>query len=463
MDNTTNNPNPGQEESLLEDVLGSRNIPREMDVDKMAVAAAGLTLPDDSDLERFVQDSIAENFGSEEGIDENGFRKVSGSLEDDEVDTSKERRKGKKKKSIFKRYQDFLNRFRSPHQKSYGLFGIPHILSTAVWLAVILAIGITLGHLGWACASDVLALGKTPQEVSISLVAEDDVTTISEKLKEAGMIRYPQLFKMFCDFTGKGSNTLVGTITFKPDIVYDYNALVNALSYRGGSVVTVSVTVPEGYSCAQIFALLEEKGVCTVSDLEAYAATGKLEDYWFIRDIERGHKYCLEGFLFPDTYEFYLDDDPKDVLEKFLDDFDYRFTSRMLDKYGALLNDTGLDLSIQEVVTIASIIEKEKANGLEGYTISSVFYNRLMNSSSYPYLNSDATLLYDENYYTGRPLTGHERATSPYNTYTQPGLPQGPIANPGLSSLDAALAPENTDYFFFVYDKNAGEHKFSKT
>ena len=86
-----------------------------------------------------------------------------------------------------------------------------------------------------------------------------------------------------------------------------------------------------------------------------------------------------------------------------------------------------------------------------------------MNSSSYPYLNSDATLLYDENYYTGRPLTGHERATSPYNTYTQPGLPQGPIANPGLRSLDAALAPENTDYFFFVYDKNAGEHKFSKT
>jgi UPF0755 protein len=87
----------------------------------------------------------------------------------------------------------------------------------------------------------------------------------------------------------------------------------------------------------------------------------------------------------------------------------------------------------------------------------------LTNAASYPFLNSDATLLYDVDYYTGRKMTDQEKANSPYNTYTQRGLPTGPIANPGMGSIDAALSPESTDYYYFIYDKKAGQHLFSKT
>ena len=459
MDNNNQSPETNQNDNWLDDILGTGNVPKEMGAGEMA-EAAGMNKTDDEELERIVQETIAENWGDETEVSDvpeatAGQEEVEDELIEEDVP--------EKKPGFFKRYRRFRERLWGTHKKPYGLFGLPHVVATAVWLAVIIAVGYVIGHVGWACASDLLALGKEPQQVTITIEESDDIESIAEKLEKAGMIEYPELFKYFAEFTKKGENILVGTITFRDDMVYDYNALINAMSYKGGAIVTVEVMIPEGYSCAQIFQLLEEKGVCSVSELERYAAEGELEDYWFIRDIERGHKYCLEGFLFPDTYEFYLDDDPKNVLEKFLDDFDYRFTQRMLDKYATLLRDTGLSLSIQEVITMASIIEKEKANNLEGYTISSVFYNRLMNSSSYPYLNSDATLIYDEEYYTGRPLVGHEIAASPYNTYTQVGLPQGPISNPGLSSIDAALAPETTDYFYFIFDKDANQHRFSRS
>lgn len=462
MDN--NNRNPETNSSWLDDILGTGNVPKEMGATEVA-AAVNFNKTDDEELERIVQETMAENWGTDSTpADQTQVFSAEEAPEQPPVeDPFDDEEEPEKKPNFFKRFRKLRERIWGSHKKPYGLFGLPHIVVTAVWLAIIVMVGTVIGQIGWACATDLLALGKQPQQVTITIEESDDIHSIAEKLEKAGMIEYPELFIKFAEFTEKDENILVGTITFRDDMVYDYNALMNAMSYKGGAIITVEVMIPEGYSCAQIFQLLEQKGVCSVSELEEYAANGELEDYWFIRDLERGHKYCLEGFLFPDTYEFYLDDDPKNVLEKFLDDFEYRFTQRMLDKYAALLKNTGLTLSIREVITMASIIEKEKANNLEGYTISSVFYNRLMDSANYPYLNSDATLLYDEEYYTGRPLIGHERAASPYNTYTQTGLPQGPISNPGLSSIDAALAPENTDYYFFVFDKEANHHRFSKT
>ena len=359
--------------------------------------------------------------------------------------------------------KDYWNRLRNPAKKKDNLFGIPHIISSFIWLAVIIGIGASVGRMGWLCAKDVLALGKTPQELVFVIDETDDISTVAQRLKNLGLIEYPELFKLFARITNKGDNLQVGTITFDGDIVYDYNALCNAMTYKKTTKATVEVVIPEGYSCAQIFDLLEEKGVCTVRELEAYAANGELNDYWFLEDVERGHKYCLEGFLFPDTYEFYVGDSAERVLEKFLNDFNYRFSDRLKEKYENLNKDLKLNLSIREVVIMASIIEKEKANHLEGYTISSVFYNRLTHSASYPFLNSDATLLYDVEYYTGGNMTNEQRANSPYNTYTRKGLPIGPIANPGMGSIDAALSPETTDYYYFVFDKKAGQHQFSKT
>ena len=447
----------------------------EIGPDESAVASAGLTHPDDMELERIVQETIAANWGDEfpqeksfVQAEENStrfFRAPQTDVPAQEENTAEEAEYDDFEDEEEESFNDaFIRKIQPNAKKGSFLFGIPHVISTVIWLCLILAIGVSIGRFVWVCATDVLALGKTGQEVTVTITDTDDISTISQKLEKAGMIRYPQLFELFANFTGKGDGILAGAITFSEERVYDYNALINAMSYRGGSSVAVEVMIPEGYNCAQIFALLDEKGVCDASDLEEYAANGELKSYWFLDGVERGHKYCLEGFMFPDTYEFYLDDEPRRVIEKFLNDFDYRFTDRMLDKFVALNQRTGLALTLRDVVIMASIVEKEKASSLEGYTIASVFYNRLIHKASFPFLNSDATIRYDTEYYSkGQLITDAQINASPYNTYTQTGLPAGPIANPGLSSLDAALDPENTSYYYFIYDKEAGVHRFSKT
>lgn len=473
MDNNKKDP-AGMVDGWLNEILDRLNIDTteqpaenpELGPDEQAVASAGLTHPDDLELQRIVQQTLAENWGEEFGLQEPAYTEETdltrSFLAPEEEPTPEDAALAPEEEESIN--DAFIRKLRPKSKKGYGLFGIPHIISTVIWLCLIVAIGVSLGRTVWVCAADLLALGKTGQEVTVTIDVSDSLSDIAQKLQKAGMIRYPQLFETFAKLTGKGDGILNGSITFSEETVYDYNALINAMSYRGGSSVTVEVMIPEGYNCAQIFALLDEKGVCNASELEEYAANGELNKYWFLDGVERGHKYCLEGFLFPDTYEFYLNDEPRRVIEKFLNDFDYRFSDRMIDKFMALNQKSKLNLTIREVVTLASIIEKEKASALEGYTISSVFYNRLTHSGSYPFLNSDATIRYATEYYNkGELVTDAQINASPYNTYTQTGLPAGPIANPGLSSLDAALDPEETGYYYFIFDKNAGVHRFSKT
>ena len=485
MDNTKKDP-ASLVDGWMNEILDRLNIeeptgnPDEIGPDEQAVASAGLTHPDDMELERIVQETLAENWGDIFGSDDtqeeeqNQTRFFKAPQAEENTAHKKQaatphRTPNTEDAKITAKSQEeanaaFLEKLHPKAKKGSGLFGIPHFISTIIWLCIIVVTGISLGRLLWVCAADLLALGKTAQEITITVEENDNLNDISDKLQEAGMIRYPQLFEAFASLTGKGDGIQPGEITFSGDHVYDYNALINAMSYRGGSSVTVEVMIPEGYSCAQIFALLEKKGVCTVSELEQYAANGELDSYWFLDGVERGHKYCLEGFMFPDTYEFYLKDEPRRVIEKFLNDFEYRFTDRMIDKLFALNQRTGLGLKIRDVVIMASIVEKEKASALEGYSIASVFYNRLTHPGSFPFLNSDATIRYATEYYSkGELNTDAQINASPYNTYTQKGLPAGPIANPGLSSLDAALDPESTAYYYFVYDKEAGVHRFSRT
>jgi len=458
MDKNYNNTN---QENWLDDILGKPAESKHIDTDEQAAAAAGLTHPDDLELERIVQETLAENWDSDSVEEQVNINDVDGTR----FFTPQRETPQSVPEPAMQEQPVSERKLRPDAKKGYGLLGIPHILATVIWLALIVTIGVTLGRTVWVCAADLLALGKTPQEITVTVDEGDGIAEISEKLQKAGMIRYAKLFETFASLTGKGDNILVGSITFSDKTVYDYNALINAMSYRGDSTVTVEVMIPEGYSCAQIFELLEDKGVCSVSDLEEYAANGELGSYWFLDDVKRGHKYCLEGFLFPDTYEFYMDDEPGRVLEKFLDDFEYRFTNRMVDKFVALNQKLGnRKLSILQLVTMASMIEKEKANNLEGYTISSVYYNRLTNPASFPFLNCDATILYATEYYNkGELVTDSQINASPYNTYTQQGLPPGPIANPGLASLDAALEPEDTNYHYYVLNKAANYHVFSST
>ena len=151
-----------------------------------------------------------------------------------------------------------------------------------------------------------------------------------------------------------------------------------------------------------------------------------------------------------------------------LNGFDNRFTSRMKDKYQALKN-SGSSLTMHQIITLASMIEKETAHASESYDISAVYHNRLKNPASFPYLDCDATIRYAIGDYFGThgEITIADMETqSPYNTSWRgghTGLPIGPIANPGASSIDAALSPSGNNYFYYVYNPSSGRHIFART
>lgn len=363
---------------------------------------------------------------------------------------------------------------RPKNKDSYGLFGIPHVLVTGVWLAIILAFGVFLGTWLWQGASDVLAFGREEKVVTITITESDDLESVIDKLHSSGLINEPMWFRWYAKITDVMED--IGTGTFELNTLYDYRALVAHMSSNSAARVTVKVRIPEGYTCAQTFALLEEKGVCSVADLEAAVVGGSINDYWFLEGLSLDSKYALEGYLFPDTYEFYVGDDATRVLNALLANFKDRFTDIMQAKL-EVLNETLAEMmrkngmseayiedhefTIREIVIIASMIEKETAGASESYTISSVIYNRLTNPTEHPYLNIDAALVY---------ITGNSQLTeddkafdSPYNTYLYPGLIPGPICNPSRASLDAALDPAATDYYFYAYNPATFAHHFSKT
>lgn len=349
---------------------------------------------------------------------------------------------------------------RPKRKKGEGLLGIPNILATVVWLTLIVAIGVTLGRMLWVCAADVLAFGREDKAVTITVYDSDTMDDIVEKLHDAGLIRYKSLFNLYASISDAEEDIDPGI--YDLNTRYDYHALVNMMSASSNRTVVEDVLIPEGYTCKQIFELLEEKRVCTAVDLAAYAASGELKDYWFLENVDRGSEYCLEGYLFPDTYDFYKNASPKEVLEKMLDNFDYRFNEEMRAQLDTLnANVTGGAFTIREVTIVASLIEKESAAPAESAKIAGVIYNRLFNWGSTPaYLNIDASIIYAQGGISDHIDTSLD---SPYNTYTNTGLTPTPISNPGLSSLKAALAPESHNYYYYVLNPSTGMHTFSTT
>ena len=366
-----------------------------------------------------------------------------------------------------------IRKVRPKRKKGYGFFGIPHLASVAIWLLLAVVVGTSLGRLLWICAADVLAFGRPNQNITITITEEDTVDSVTDKLYEAGLIQYKGLFKLYAELANADEKISAGTYTLNTR--YDYHALVSGLRASSSNRATVEVVIPEGYTCAQIFALLEEKGVSTVEILEEYASTSEFASYAFLEGVPRGTKYCLEGYLFPDTYEFYTNDTPQRIFDKMLSRFGNQVDEELL-QYLTSLNESQAakmrkhgyaqsyinanKLTLHDVITMASIVQKESAHSGENYDIASVFYNRLAYAAAYPYLNSDATVVYAHG---GKTDNLDYALNSPYNTYVVKGLPAGPIGNPGLSAIMASLKPAETNYYYFVMNPAAGKHLFAET
>jgi UPF0755 protein len=305
---------------------------------------------------------------------------------------------------------------------------------------------------GWAAANDVLALNKVDKEVVITISQEDSFNDVVNRLKKEGLIEYKTLFKLFASFTHGDQKVTMGTYTLNTDM--DYHALLSGMSINSATKATVSVTIPEGYTVAQIFQLLEEKGVASVEDLTEVAAEHDY-NFSFLKDIPLGDAERLEGYLYPDTYTFNTPHSAVYAINKMLVNFDTRVTDEMRTQ----AEESGYTL--REILTIASLIEKE-TDGTDRGTIASVIYNRLNNpkGETAGFLQIDATLAYLNGGQV--PVESDKLIDSPYNTYLYKGLPAGPIANPGLESIYAALNPDKTSYYYYALgDDNV--HHFFKT
>lgn len=344
----------------------------------------------------------------------------------------------------------------------------------ALYFLFVISVSIILACFAWAAATDVLGFKSSDTVAQITLdkdrftyqevtVTDDDGNTktkkvhyadmsyVADQLKDNGIIKYKWLFKLFGSVYNADEKIDPGTYELKA--IYDYKALVKKMTSGSAAMVTKKITFPEGYTMRQIFKKLDAEGVCDYDELMDAAANSTF-NYSFLEGTEKGDANRLEGFLFPDTYEFYEGMPAATAINKLLEVFHYKITAEMLEWQ----EESGY--TMREIVTIASMIEKEAANDTEQYTIASVIYNRL--KKDWP-LQIDSTTLYEYPDHEGAPTAEMLAKDSPYNTRISKGLPPSPICSPGITSIRAALQPSSTNYMYYALNTATGQHEFFKT
>ena len=351
------------------------------------------------------------------------------------------------------------------------------ILGGLMYFTFVLCLSVIIACAGWMAACDVLALNKDPVTAAVTLpkdifspkevevkdytgkvtgtrmASAADIDYVADALKDAGIIEYKSLFKLFAKFSHADVKLDPGTYVLNTEL--DYRALVKNMQVGTASMVVTTITFPEGMTMAQIFDKLEAEGVCSAADLYKAAAEFNYS-FRFLENVGTGDASRLEGFIFPNTYDFYQGEQPSSVINKFLTALHSRITADMwkqIESRGTTFRDT---------VIVASMLEKEAANDEERALIASVIYNRM--AAGMP-LGIDSTILYVHPDYTGGvdlPVAYLEE-DSPYNTRLNTGLPPTPICNPGMASIQAALNPMQTEYYYFALDAEAGTHEFFKT
>jgi len=348
---------------------------------------------------------------------------------------------------------------------------LPKLLKTLLYLLVVVGISFGISWVGWQLMVDVFALSKPDEEVQVVIYEGETMDQVVADLYEKNLIKYDWLFKLFCSFTHAENKISTGSYTLNR--MYDYNAIVTGLRSTSENRAVVSVTIPSGYTCREVFQLLEDNQVCSVEQLEKTCASYDF-NYECVKDLPFGNPYRLEGYLFPDTYLFYVNDNPERVISKFLSNFERKFDEKLraeIDNVNQLLREKmsqngfsdeeieAAQLNIHQFLTIASILEKESGSVSESSTIASVIYNRLC-STKFPLLQIDATIRYSLNKWHGTLTESDYDFDSPYNTYRRAGLPVGPISNPGMDSIRAALYPRETEYYFCYANPKNGLHRF---
>ncbi len=359
-------------------------------------------------------------------------------------------------------------------------------LLTAIFLCLIVvgASAIASKYLvDWAL--DLTGIGTNEFVVDIEIPDNADLDTVAAVLSENNIITSPRFFKFFTEFSDKldegededgdgepdSKDFIGGTYTVSSNM--SYSTLVRLMRTETLIKKTVTLRITEGMTAREIGLLLEENNVCYADDFEKYYKD-VLNKYDFERRVkENPLKFNqLEGYLFPDTYEFYINnameegkkvdtsENAEEAAMKMYSNFNDKMTRQMYKKMGEM------NMTLDEVMAIASLVQREAAFAEDMKFVASVFLNRIRNSEEFPYLQSDVSIIYVENdikpYITGT-LTEKEKIYNAYNTYVCTGIPSGAVCNPGLDAINAVLNAAETEYYYFCANEETGEIYYAKT
>ncbi|MBQ2697987.1 MAG: endolytic transglycosylase MltG [Clostridia bacterium] len=358
---------------------------------------------------------------------------------------------------------------------SEGAATLLSVVKAITYIVFVIVLAGFLSYFVIRVANDMFAFVKSDEQVTVTIPEYATINEVSAVLAEEGIITYPEVFKLYAKLNHDDGKFKAGD--YEINGMMNYDELLMAFKERFVRQ-RVRLTIPEGYTVDEIIDLFVENGVGLVEREKDVWVTATREDYIaavnnlelyaeyfdFVRALigntSSDRTYQLEGYLFPDTYEFYTDSKPSQIVYKLLNRFNNVFKEEFYTR------SQELGYTVDEIVILASMVEKEARLYNEFEQVSSVFHNRLRDPANFPYLESDATIMYAIHFDTGtrkEDMTAEDTDyVSPYNTYTNRGLPPGPIANPSYQAITCALYPEETDYYYFVSRKN-GETVFSKT
>ncbi|NLN81486.1 MAG: endolytic transglycosylase MltG [Clostridiales bacterium] len=340
--------------------------------------------------------------------------------------------------------------------------GVAGCIRGVIYAIIVLAVSGFLAYYLIVGALDMTGLFRSDIKVPVTLTSEQakDISQVAKELKKAGVIEQPFMFELYCKLTGAADNIKPqDEASLSPDM--GYREIINIL--RITERKTVKVMFPEGSTIDEIAKKLEKNDVCSATEFLLSLDNDEF-DYDFLKEIPEGEAYKgryrkYEGYIFPDSYEFYVGSSGKAVVRKFFDAFNNRVDATLRAKIKAK------DMTLNDTIILASIIQWEAAKTKDMYGVSRVIHNRLNNPNLFPKLECDSTQRYVD--LITPPVGGQRVENLDYDTYKRKGLPIGPINNPGLEAIKAAIDPSDDsslkNCYFFATNMKTGETHFSKT
>ncbi|MDD5947858.1 MAG: endolytic transglycosylase MltG [Oscillospiraceae bacterium] len=372
--------------------------------------------------------------------------------DDDDEEDYDEMRRRKAKERAARFTGETAKKHKKRHKKGRGLSFSLLVLTLIFGVSIVLSAAIL------ATAMELFGINKSMVEKPVTIPAGATTTDIAEILKEEGIIRVPKLFVIMSRLNEADASYIAGEHIVYPAMGYE--AIIEELCDDAiNKRQTANVTFPEGMNLYDAAQLLEENEVCDADDFIFYFNAGGY-GYAFESMVPQTSElkfYRMEGYLFPDTYQFYVDEDPEIVVQKIYENFERKLTDADI----ARMEELGMTLD--ELVTLASIVQAEAPVSSSMKMVASVFHNRLNNSSLFPLLQSDPTRVYVEDVIAPNLDIANQLMCDSYNTYVGQGLPPGAINNPGKDAIEAVLYPAESDYYFFCANVQTGEIFYAKT